>query len=161
LYCLELSHHRLCDLGPRVLDHYGVLRDRVVLAHGSFYRLRLDDHTLDFAFLSQAFHHAERPAELLREIDRVLRPGGVAIIIGEHRIPAMARARHAAKAVITLATPRRVHRRVLSAPVSVRRGIRPLGADLCAPDRVLGDRVYSMPEYRTMFREVGFEARHV
>jgi SAM-dependent methyltransferase len=35
-------------------------------------------------FLSQAFHHADRPFNLLIEIDRVLKPGGVIILIGEH-----------------------------------------------------------------------------
>lgn len=161
LYCLELSRHRLFDLGERVLDHYRIARERAVLAYGSFYQLGLDDLSLDFAFLSQAFHHAERPVELLQEIDRVLRPGGVVIIIGEHRIRPRDRMVHMAKAAITLVTPSSVHQRLISRPVEVKRAFRPLGAELAPPDPVLGDHLYSMREYEAMFRRFGFEPRHV
>ena len=62
LYCLEYSRHRLLEIGPTVLAHYAVDPQRVVLAFGSFYDLQVPEGTLDFAFLSQAFHHADRPA---------------------------------------------------------------------------------------------------
>src|ERR1700729_497951 len=67
LYCLEYSRHRLLKLGPRVLEHYDVDPERVVLIYGSFYDLHLNAGSLDFAFLSQAFHHADQPLALLAE----------------------------------------------------------------------------------------------
>lgn len=84
LYCLEFSKHRLLKLGPKVLEHYQVPNDKVVLVYGSFYDLHLPDGCLDFALLSAAFHHAEDPNRLLAEIRRVLKPDGVLMMIGEH-----------------------------------------------------------------------------
>ena len=84
LYCVEFSEHRLLKLGPVVLEHYGVSHDRVVLAFGSFYELGLADGSVDFAFMSQALHHADEPGRLLAEVARVLKPDGVVLVIGEH-----------------------------------------------------------------------------
>lgn len=75
--CLEYSRHRLLDLGPTMLEHYGVEPEQVTLALGSFYDLKISDASLDFAFLSQALHHADQPDALLAELHRVLRPDGV------------------------------------------------------------------------------------
>ena len=84
IYCLEYSKHRLFKLGTVVLDHYNVPCDKTVLVYGSFYDLHLEDKSLDFIFLSQAFHHAEDPDRLLNEMQRVLKTNGCVIIIGEH-----------------------------------------------------------------------------
>jgi ubiquinone/menaquinone biosynthesis C-methylase UbiE len=74
VYCVEYSRHRLLKLGPAVLDHYGVSSDRVTLALGDVHQLRLTDKSLDFVFLSVAFHHSDKPAALLSEIPFVLAP---------------------------------------------------------------------------------------
>jgi ubiquinone/menaquinone biosynthesis C-methylase UbiE len=66
IYCLEYSKHRLLQIGPAVLEYYGVPKERVVLALGSFYDLHLKNKSLDFVFMSQAFHHADDPNRLLR-----------------------------------------------------------------------------------------------
>ena len=84
LYCVEFSEHRLLKLGPAVLGHYGIPPERVVLAFGSFYELGLADGSADFAFMSQALHHADEPDRLLAEVARVLKPDGVVLVIGEH-----------------------------------------------------------------------------
>ncbi len=157
LYCLEFSRHRLLDIGPHVLEHYAVGKDRVVLAYGSFYDLRIPDHELDFAFLCQAFHHAERPEELLREMHRVLRPGGIAILIGEHKIGMRPYLAFAAR----LALPRGLRKRFLGEPVDVKRTLRPRGADLIPTDPVLGDHAYTDGEYARLFEQNGFAAQRV
>jgi ubiquinone/menaquinone biosynthesis C-methylase UbiE len=41
--------------------------EKIVLARGTFYDLHLPDGSVDFVLLSQAFHHADRPGELLRK----------------------------------------------------------------------------------------------
>lgn len=86
LYCLEYSKHRLLKLGPLVLKHYNVPVDKISLIYGSFYDLHIADNSLDFVFMSQSFHHADNPDKLLSEIYRVLKPDGVVIIIGEHKV---------------------------------------------------------------------------
>jgi SAM-dependent methyltransferase len=160
LYCLEFSRHRLLDLGPRVLSHYGVDQQRIVLAYGSFYELRLPDDELDFAFLSQAFHHADRPDALLAELRRVLRPGGVAILVGEHVIRARDHALYFARMLASLA-PRGVRRRVPGADREIRRTLRPRAQDIFPADPVLGDHVYDRADYDRLFRAAGFSWRAV
>jgi len=159
VHCLEMSRHRLLDLGPIVLEHYDVDPDQAVLALGSFYELQLADGSMDFALLAQAFHHADRPNDLLAEIARVLRPGGVAIVIGEHRISVRQRVRHAVTSLVTAPMPTRLQQRVLARGHRPRRPFRPRGADIAAPDPVLGDHVYTTAEYRAMFDAAGFQAR--
>lgn len=160
LYCLEFSRHRLLELGPRVLEHDGVDPKRVVLAYGSFYDLRIGDGELDFAFLSQAFHHADRPAALLAELRRVLRPGGVAIIIGEHVIRPRDYAAYGARAAASLA-PRGVQERIFGEPLQVRRSLRPRAQDILPTDPVLGDHAYDQGDYARLFSQAGFDWRRV
>ena len=158
LYCLEFSRHRLLEIGPRVLDHYGVPTDRVVLVYGSFYDLDLPDDSLDFALMVQAFHHADRPEALLAELRRVLKPEGVAIVVGEHRLRPRHYLVHAAKVALSF-LPGGVQERVLQRRIEVRRTLRPTAAELEPPDPVLGDHAYSRADYQRFFAESGFRAR--
>lgn len=73
LYCLEYSRHRLFKLGITVLNHYSVPCEKTILVYGNFYNLHLPDKPVDFLFLSQSFHHAENPDDLLKEMRRVLK----------------------------------------------------------------------------------------
>jgi ArsR family transcriptional regulator len=45
------------------------------------YQLPLPDSSFDAAVIHQVLHYADRPAEVLAESARVLRPGGVLILI--------------------------------------------------------------------------------
>jgi len=155
LWCVEYSRHRLLEIGPLMLDHYEVDPSRVVLCFGSFYDLRLPTGSLDFAFLSQAFHHAERPAALLAELRRVLSPGGVVMIVGEHRLLLRHRVLYAARAVASL-FPARLRRHLFVRSSAVRKTFRPSGSDLSPTDPVLGDHFYTLAEYTHMFGEAGF-----
>jgi SAM-dependent methyltransferase len=161
LYCLEYSEHRLLQLGPRLLEHYEVHPERVVLVYGSFYNLHLESGSLDFAFLSQAFHHADRPEALLAELHRVLKPGGVVIIIGEHVVLARSYALYAARACASLALPRAMQRRLLGRELDMRVSLRPGTADVMPTDPVLGDHAYARNDYRALFSGAGFATRRL
>ena len=146
IYAVEMSQHRLLQLGPQILERYQVPHEKVVLCLGSFYELQIPDCSLDFVFLSQAFHHADDPLALLGEIRRVLKPGGVVLIIGEHMIDAVAiRARAYVRYLLECGIAR-IRGTQRTAPVR-----RPF-----APDPVLGDHFYRAREYRTMFLQCGF-----
>jgi SAM-dependent methyltransferase len=161
LYCLEYSRHRLLSIGPHVLEHYQVSPHRVVLVYGSFYELQLEGGSLDFAFLSQAFHHADRPAALLTELRRVLRPGGTVIIVGEHILRARDYALYLARAGASIALPKSLQRRLLGHELDVRLSLRPSARDVMPTDSVLGDHAYSSDEYRKLFTQAGFSVRPV
>jgi len=157
LWCVEFSQHRLLEIGPLMLEHYGVPADRVVLALGSFYDLKLPDASLDFAFLSQAFHHADRPQDLLAELRRVLAADGVVVIVGEHRI----RRSQFARYYLAAAMPDAARRRLAPGFVGGRRTLRPRGGDLEPTDPVLGDHTYRDHEYRDLFRTAGFRMQRL
>lgn len=161
LYCLEYSKHRLLTLGPQTLEHYGVDPERVVLVYGSFYELALETASLDFAFLSQAFHHADRPAALLAELGRVLRPGGVVIIVGEHVLRARDYVAYAARAGASVALPSSLQRRLLGHELDVHVTLRPRASDVMPTDPTLGDHAYSQSDYRAMFSQAGFAMRRL
>lgn len=47
----------------------------------------LPDEPVDLVFLCDAYHHLERPAEVLAAIRRVLRPGGALVVVDLDRVP--------------------------------------------------------------------------
>jgi SAM-dependent methyltransferase len=155
LYCVEYSQHRLLKIGPAVLEHYGTTPDRVVLALGSFYDVRLPDASVDFVFMSQALHHADEPERLLAELARVLRPDGVVIVMGEHVVTARMQAMQAIR-LGGSRLPASAQRRVFGREIEV-------GASGLAPepDRVAGDHFYTRRQYRHMFGRHGFRQRFV
>ena len=162
LYCLEYSKHRLLKIGPVVLDHYRVPKEKVVLVLGSFYNLQMDDQSVDFIFMSQAFHHAHDPKRLLGEICRVLKPQGAVIIIGEHIVNyPKAQTRHAVKFLISALLPERLQRRVFGKIFTVKKLFETNPNELYPPDPILGDHYYADAEYRSMFSNYGFQMKHV
>ena len=102
LLCVEYSQHRLFQVGPKLLEYYQIPIDKITLIFGSFYNLHVEDNSLDFVLLSQALHHADNPLALLKEVYRVLKPNGILIIIGEHKINFFtAHVKHYIKYIIT------------------------------------------------------------
>ena len=161
IYCLEFSKHRLLKHGPALLDHYQVPPDRVELVLGSFYDLRLPDRSMDFVFLAAAFHHADRPKELLAEIRRVLTPSGVVIIIGEHKLPVIrAYLKNAVKFFLTRILPEGVQMKLIEKKLRADR-LFPGVHDLFPTDQILGDHYYTPKEYADMFASCGFIAKRV
>lgn len=159
LYCLEYSQHRLLKVGPAVLDHYGVPKEKIVLVLGSFYDLHIDDNSLDFVFMSQAFHHADKPHRLLEEIRRVLKPHGVVIIIGEHCDYRKAQIKHAIKFLISVLVPERLQERIFKRIFRVRTLVASSN-EIFRPDSILGDHYYTDSEYRSMFSKHGFQVNY-
>jgi len=161
LYCLECSKHRLVEIAPKVLAHYGVPPEKVVLVRGSFYDLRLPDQSLDFVFMSQAFHHADDPLRLLREVHRALKPQGCVIIIGEHvvRLPEKY-LKNAVRFVISHSCPSALQQKLFGRRLTVERLCPPLH-QLLRPDPATGDHYYTDREYRRLLAAGGFQMRRI
>jgi ubiquinone/menaquinone biosynthesis C-methylase UbiE len=49
--------------------------------------LPIEDHTVDYAFANMYLHHVESPAEAIKEMTRILKPGGKLVItdLDEHQ----------------------------------------------------------------------------
>lgn len=162
IYCVEYSRHRLLKIGPKVLEHYGVPKDKVVLALGSFYKLKLPDSSLDFVFMSAAFHHADDPVAILAEIRRVLKPEGVVIIIGEHvtEVTLKAYIKHVLRFFISRLVPSDIQNRLFRKNFHDTKLI-PKPNELFPPDPISGDHYYTYRQYREMFSRYGFNVEHV
>lgn len=161
IYCLEYSKHRLLKLGTSVLDHYHVPREKAILVYGSFYDLHLEDMSLDFILLSSAFHHAEFPDRLLKEMKRVLKPEGCVIILGEPSPNfVMAYCRYFVRLSISRILPRKIQEKIFHRTFRAERII-PRGEDLIPTDPCLGDHYYLSEEYRNLFRSQGFVMQEI
>lgn len=162
LYCLEYSKHRLLKIGPKVLEHYNILKDKIVLVYGSFYNLHLQDNSVDFVFLSQAFHHADKPEKLLTEIKRVLKKDGVVIITGED-IASSNYFTHFSKNVIKFFIskfmPSKTQQKLFKKTFKVNTFF-PEPQKKFLVDNVLGDYRYNRTDYYLFFKKHDFKVKY-
>lgn len=73
---LDLSAHMLGRAAPKNLDHNPF---HVTLGDSEF--LPFSDDSFDAVVCSNSFHHYPRQEDVVREMRRVLRPGGIACIV--------------------------------------------------------------------------------
>jgi SAM-dependent methyltransferase len=142
VHCVEISIHRLERLFPHSITMFEGQAPKIHRYLGSFYDLKLAERSVDVVFLSQAFHHADHPVKLLTQCDRVLRPGGRLLIVGEHHIG-----------------PWSIIRRFLSMLLRQRRIVTAF-RDLFPPDGVLGDHYYRRSDYYLLLGSMGYRVRH-
>ena len=161
IYCLEMSQHRLLEIGPAVLTRYDIPPDKVELCLGSFYDIKLPDDSLDFLVLVQAFHHAEEPDKLLREMRRVLKDNGVALIVGEHKIKQIGFLKRQRRQIIyfliSYFLPINLQQRLFGRVYPKQSPFVPLKQPRPLPDTILGDHYYFLSDYQDMFARNGFE----
>jgi ubiquinone/menaquinone biosynthesis C-methylase UbiE len=100
--------------------------------------LKFEDESMDYIFLSQAFHHAEMPIMLLKECNRILKKNGKLILIGEHYIENK-------KYVISVLKYWLKARKFEIDPEVV-----------LPPDAKLGDHYYLFHQYKFLFKQTGF-----
>jgi SAM-dependent methyltransferase len=139
VHAVEISQHRLELLFPQAVHMFGGNWTKISRNLGSFYELKFSAASLDVVFLSSAFHHAENPLRLLTEIDRVLKPGGRLILIGETHISRWSIARRAAKILLT------------------QRRLTTNFFELFPPDNDLGDHYYRRSDYYFFAQMLGYK----
>jgi SAM-dependent methyltransferase len=157
--CVEYSFHRLMKIGPEIIRHYALPTDRITLALGSFYDIRLPDGSVDFVLLCQAFHHADNPAALIAQIARVLRKDGVVIVVGEEPCRWTWRNDliHLARYFGLRLLPKALHRGPLRSPYGVPDRLIARAEDVYKSDPVLGDHIHMRRDYRRYFGGGGFK----
>lgn len=161
--CVEYSAHRLLKLGPEVLKKNGVPLAKVTLALGSFYDIKAPAGSMDFAVLCQAFHHADDPDRLIEQIAKVLKPGGVVIILGEDPVDWTFKhdLLHSLRYLTYRFMPKAFHRSFLYSPYGPPRTLIARSQDIFPPDPVLGDHAYLKREYGPIFGAHGFRTEFV
>jgi ArsR family transcriptional regulator len=107
------------------LERAGLENGRVRL--GDMYQLPLPDASFDAAVIHQVLHYADRPAAVIAEAARVLRPGGVFVLVdfAPHSLEFL-RDEHA-------------HRRLGFADSEVAEWCAAAGLDPAPPQRLPGD----------------------
>jgi SAM-dependent methyltransferase len=157
---VEYSRHRLLKLGVAVLEHYGVSTQQALLALGDFHQLKLPDSSLDFVFMSQAFHHSETPRKLLDEIYRALKPTGIVIITGEHitKPGVLKGLLQPIKFFAARFLPLSIQHKIFNKPMFNNAELI-LGrtSDFIDKDPVLGDHYFTDAQYKRLFQQHGFE----
>jgi ubiquinone/menaquinone biosynthesis C-methylase UbiE len=116
--------------------------DKISRYLGSFYNLKFPENSLDLIYMSQAFHHAEKPLKLIQECDKVLKSNGRIILVGEHYIGA-----------------KRMVFRFLSTLVFQQKFSTNF-YELFTPDNQLGDHYYRQSDYYFMFQSMGYSVQH-
>ena len=147
---MEISKHRLLKIAPVVLDLFSANKQKIARVIGSFYDIKLPEGTIDFCFMSQAFHHADNPNRLLSEVWRILKPSGFALIIGENPIFPSDFLKKYIKNIIKMILPLS---RFNSSPVYK---LFPSFRELYPPDKELGDHYYRIEDYFHIFKQNGF-----
>jgi SAM-dependent methyltransferase len=141
VHAVELSIHRLDLLFPEAVGMFAGNPSKLDRYLGSFYDLKFASTSMDVVFLSQAFHHAANPLRLLMEIDRVLTPGGMLILIGE-----------------TFIGLKDVLRRMARVLVRTRQ-LNTNFFELFPPDGETGDHYYRMSDYHLFMQLLGYDLR--
>jgi SAM-dependent methyltransferase len=139
VHAVDISRHRLELLFPKAVRMFDGNAAKLNRYIGSFYELGFADSSMDVVFLSQAFHHAASPIRLLAEIDRILKPGGRLMLIGENFI--------SAKGII---------KRMLKTMFVEKRFCSDF-SELFPPDNISGDHYYRLGDYRLFLRLLGFK----
>lgn len=139
---LDFSWHRISKLAPVVCEHFEANRDKIQRIFGTFYYIKKENDEYDLIFMSQGFHHADNPVRLFIECDRVLKPGGAVVLVGEHLItPCMFLARIVKRFLLTRKINLNFH-------------------ELFPPDEILGDHYYRIDDYYFLFQSLGYKVEH-
>jgi SAM-dependent methyltransferase len=83
VFAVEISRHRLLSIAPLIFRQYQAPAKKVIRVLGDFAEIKLEDNSVDVVVMCQAFHHASQVEKLVKEVARVLTPGGGIIVTGE------------------------------------------------------------------------------
>jgi SAM-dependent methyltransferase len=150
VYAIDISKHRLFKLAPLVIKEFGGKSNKIIRVFGSFYDIRLPDSSVDFCMMCQAFHHADDPWRLLRELHRVLKPWAPVLVIGENPIYPIQLLKKRMKNIIKMLLPSSLY---AFKPVF---RLWPAFEDLYPPDVQAGDHYYRINDYPRIFEDSGF-----
>lgn len=149
IYALDISKHRLFKIAPIVFNHFEANQNKITRVIGNFLDIKLPNNSVDFCFMSSAFHHADNPYKLLSEIYRVLKPGGLVITMGEKPILLHALIKKFIKNIIKIVAPFAFDKKAVYK-------LFPRFAELYPPDPEDGEHYYCINDYFKIFERNRF-----
>jgi ubiquinone/menaquinone biosynthesis C-methylase UbiE len=138
VHAVDISRHRLELLFPQAVRMFAGDPGKLTRHLGSFYELGFANASMDVVLMSASFPHASSPLRLLMEIDRVLKPGGQLLLIGENFIGPVAIGRRFLKVLL-------LERRLCTD-----------FHELFPPDDQWGDHYYRVGDYHLFMRLLGY-----
>lgn len=81
----DASRRLLQELAPRVLAHLGARSEKIVRMPADFHHLPFPEAHFDFVVCSSTLHETVEVVGVLREVRRVLKPGGRMVAVREPR----------------------------------------------------------------------------
>ena len=151
LSCIDFSKHRIHEIAPLSMMHYGIKKN-VRYLHGSIFDLNERNTKYDIILLSQAFHHIDEPIALMRYLKKILSKKGIIIIIGEQYYTQFEYHKRALKHVFKYILNWKDCRRL--------QNFYPEWQDLFRPDFVKGDIHWSRSAYDFIFKKAGLTYLH-
>jgi len=142
VHAVEISKHRLGILFENAIKMLKGEDQKIHRYLGSFYNLKFEDNSIDVIYMSQAFHHAEKPLALITECDRVLSKDGRIVLVGEHYMG-----------------PRQMIKKAIANLIRCR--IKGWSFyEIFPPDKELGDHYYRVSDYYFLFNSMGYNLKH-
>ena len=83
IYALDSDKNMLEKMLPEIVKKMSGNMEKIKPVHGFFQPILVEDGFFDVVVSSSAVHHSADMEELLREINRVLKPGGKLVILNE------------------------------------------------------------------------------
>jgi len=78
VFCIDRSS-KMVEIGTRLAKENGI--DNLEYKTGDIEKVPLPDACVDLSLLSQSLHHAAQPQRAIAEAARILRPGGLLVIL--------------------------------------------------------------------------------
>ncbi len=78
VFCIDRSQ-KMVEVGSRIARENGI--DNLEYKLGDIEKVPLPDECVDLSLLSQSLHHASHPQKAIAEAARILRPGGLLVIL--------------------------------------------------------------------------------
>jgi ubiquinone/menaquinone biosynthesis C-methylase UbiE len=145
---LDSSKYYINEMLPTVFHEIGGNLDKVTPIEGLFSPLFLDDNSLDIVVASAALHHADNMEIVLKEIYRVLKPGGYLLILNEIPYSTPQYLKISVKTIIKLMRNiifKRYH------PISQN-----ISSSCVLNDPYLGDKIYPLWFWEYVIQSAGF-----
>ena len=81
--CVDSSKFYVNDMLPKIFEQMDGNLNKVTQVEGLFYPLLMDSDSIDGVILCASLHHADNMETVLKEVHRVLKPGGYLFLLNE------------------------------------------------------------------------------
>lgn len=155
LTCLDFSKHRITELAPVVFDKFKMTSKSINLICGDphEYFKKYEKQKFDLIFMCAAFHHFEKPENLLNLLINKLNVNGYIIIIGEPYINFFEKIKYLNKNLLKYILNYKKFRSYFTFDELI--------SGLISKDKTKGDNIRSIRSYKNLFKKFNFKIKSI